>query len=215
MAKNLFKKAKDTAPKTSKAKDEKVRVRVKDEDFFSKISQLELLQERMKADKASADMIADEIKEIGKTEWSKLYEKTGKNPGSIMLESKNNLDTAQLMFVPSDKYITINEDRFNYLSETFGEDSVEEKTAFEFDNEMVDKYGEILSRLIEECDEIDEDDKEKIIKAKTSFSVAKGSIDKLATMSEAAEIEIVDVVEEIKPVIAIKNVEVVKGSAIV
>lgn len=209
---NLFNKAKKSAtPKTTKAKDEKVRVRVADADFFDKIQTLEQLQENMKRDKAQADMISDEIKEIGKTEWSKVYDKTGKNPGSIMLEAKSGLDTAQTMFVPSDKYISINEDRANYLVEIFGEDAVEEKTTFSFDGEMVDKYGEVLSQLIEGCDDIDDEDKEKIIKAITSYSVAKGTIDKLKDMSEDSEMDIVSVVEEVKPVIAIKNVEVIKG----
>jgi len=210
--KNLFDKAKKSAtPKTTKAKDEKVRVRVKDADFFEKIQTLETLQENMKRDKAQADMIADEIKEIGKVEWANVYNKTGKNPGSIMLEAKDGMDTAQTMFVPSDKYITINEDRANYLVETFGETAVEEKTTFAFDNEMVDKYGEVLSGLIESCDEISDEDKEKIIKAVTAYSVAKGTIDKLKDYSEDTDMEIVSIVEEVKPVIALKNVEVIKG----
>jgi len=209
--KNLFTKAKQSAPKTAKAKDEKVRVKVADSDFFDKIKRLQDLQENMKRDKAEADMISDEVKEIGKVEWSKVYDKTSKNPGSIMLESKSGLDLAQTMFVPTDKYITINEDRANYLVEKFGEDVVEEKTSFSFDNEMVDKYGEILSQLIEASDEIDEDDKEKIIKAVTSYSVAKGTIDKLKLMSQNTDTDIVDIVEEIKPVIALKNVEVING----
>lgn len=210
--KNLFDKAKKSAtPKATKAKDEKVRVLVDSDNFFEKIQNLETLQENMKRDKAQADMISDEIKEIGKVEWSKVYNKTGKNPGSIMLEAKDGLDTAQTMFVPSDKYITINEDRANYLVETFGETSVEEKTTFQFDNEMVDKYGEILSSLIEACDEITDQDKEKIIKAVTTYSVAKGTIDNLKDYSEETDMEIVDIVEEVKPVIALKNVEVIKG----
>ena len=212
MAGNLFNKAKKSAtPKTAKAKDEKVRVKVADSDFFDKIKRLQDLQENMKRDKAEADMISDEVKEIGKVEWSKVYDKTSKNPGSIMLESKSGLDLAQTMFVPTDKYITINEDRANYLVEKFGEDVVEEKTSFSFDNEMVDKYGEILSQLIEASDEIDEDDKEKIIKAVTSYSVAKGTIDKLKLMSQNTETHIVDIGEEITPVIALKNVEVING----
>ena len=128
-----------------------------------------------------------------------------------MLESKSGLDTAQLMFVPSDKYISINEDRANYLTETFGEGAVEEKTTFSFDNEMVDKYGEILSQLIEACEDIDESDKEKIVKATVSYSVAKGTIDKLKDYSEETSMDIITIVEEVKPVIAIKNVEVIKG----
>jgi hypothetical protein len=209
---NLFAKAKKSAPaKTTKAKDEKVRVKVKDADFFDKIQRLQELQDNMKRDKAEADMISDEVKEIGKVEWSKVYDKTSKNPGSIMLEAKSGLDTAQMMFVPSDKYISINEDRAKYLTETFGEAAVEEKTSFSFDSEMVDKYGEILSQLIEACDEIDEDDKEKIVKSVVSFSVAKGTIDKLKDYSQEADMEIYNIVEEVKPVIAVKNVEVIKG----
>ena len=76
---------------------------------------------------------------------------------------------------------------------------------------MVDKYGEIISQLIEESDEISDEDKEKIIKATTVWSVSKGSIDKLKEYSETSNMEIADVVEEIKPVVAIKNVEVIKG----
>lgn len=209
---SLFEKAKKSAPaKTTKSKDEKVRISIKEEGFFDKIKTLETLQERMKRDKAEADMISDEVKEIGKAEWSRLYDKTGKNPGSVMLEAKEGLDVSQVMLVPSDGYIKIGEDRAEYLVETFGEDIVEEKTNFSFDSEMVQKYGEILSQLIESCDEIDEDDKEKIVKATVSYSISKGTIDKLKTYSNKTDIEISSIVEEIKPIIAIKNVEVIKG----
>ena len=177
MAKNLFAKAKQSAPKkTAKGKDDKVRIRIEDSSFFDKVSKLEALNDRMKADKAKADMISDELRDISKTEWAKLYQKTGKNPGSVMLEHVNETeDTAQLMFVPTDKYITINSERAEALREEFGEEIVEEKTTFSFDNEMIEKYGEVISRLIEESDEISDRDKEKIIKAVTVFSVANVS----------------------------------------
>lgn len=204
---NLFKKAKETAPeKTTKAKDSKVRVTVADPEFFDKVDRLSFLNDNMKREKAEADMIHDEIKDLGKTEWSKLYQNTGKNPGTIVLEAKNGLDVAQLQFVPSDKYITINKDRAESLIETYGEEIVEENTTFQFDNAMIEKYGEVLSNLIENCDEIADTDKEKIIKAVTTFAVAKGTIDKLKTYGDVDML-----VEEVKPVISLKNVEVVKG----
>jgi hypothetical protein len=56
------------------------------------------------------------------------------------------------------------------------------KNYFLFDNEMIEKYGEVLSRMIEECAEIAERDREKIIKAVTSYSVAKGTIDNFKSM---------------------------------
>lgn len=212
MPTNLFAKAKKTAaPKATKAKDEKLRIKVKDSEFFDKVERLEELQENMKRDKASADLIHDEIKEIAKSEWSKVFDKTSKNPGSVMLEARRDQDIAQMMFVPSDKYISINEDRATYLVEAYGEDAVEEKTSFSFDNEMVDKYGEILSQLICDCEDIDEDDKEKIIKATRSFSIKKGSIDKFKEFAEEADLKVLDVVEEFRPVVGLKNVEVIRG----
>jgi hypothetical protein len=206
MATNLFSKAKSTAPAKSAKKDEKVRINLNDPDFFNKISLLENLQDRMKSDKAQSDMLADEIKDLSKEEWVRLYEKNGKNPGSVFVESIVDGETAQVMFVPSDKYITLNPDRAEVLIEKFGQDIVEEKTTFAFDNDMIEKYGEVLSNLIMNCDDISDDDKERIIKASTSYSVAKGTIDKMKSYGPVMEI-----MDEVKPVIALKNVEVVKG----
>jgi hypothetical protein len=203
---NLFAKAAKSAPKKAKGKDEKVRIRVKDASFFDKVSKLEALNDQMKSAKAKADMLADEIKEVSKSEWANLYDKTGKNPGSVMIEAVSGEDTAQVMFLPTDKYITITEDRADELRDAYGDEIVEEKTTFSFDNEMIEKYGEILSALIENSDDIDEDDKERIIKAVTVFSVAKGTIDKLKTYGDVTE-----VMESVRPVVALKNVEVIKG----
>ena len=205
---NLFAKAKKSAPaKTTKAKDEKVRIKIEDTSFFDKIEKLEVLQDQMKVAKAKADMISDELRDLGKSEWAKLYDQTGKNPGSVMLEQVNDADdVAQLMFVPTDKYITITPERAEELQETYGAEIVEEETTFSFDSAMIEKYGEILSRLIEESDEIAEKDKEKIIKATTKYSVAKGTIDKFAAYGDVNE-----VMEAVKPVVALKNVEIIKG----
>ena len=208
MATNLFAKAKKTAPaKTTKAKDKKVRLVVDDSNFFDKVQTLETLQETLKSAKAKADLISDELKDIAKDKWAAQYESTKVNPESVMIVQENeNGDTAQFMFVPTDKYISINEERAEELKEAYGEDIVEEKTTFSFDNDMIEKYGEVLSMLIENCDEITDADKEKIIKAVTAYSVAKGTIDKFNQYGE-----VVEMIETVKPVVAIKNVEIIKG----
>ena len=205
---NLFKKAASkSAVEPKKAKDEKVRIKIEDPSFFDKVQKLEVLNDSMKSAKAKADMISDELRDLGRDEWSKLYEKMGKNPGSVMLEHVNDSDdTAQFMLVPTDGYIKISADRAEELRETYGEEVVEEKTTFGFDSTMIEKYGEILSRLIEESTEIAEKDKEKIITATTTFSVAKGTIDNLSKLGDVKE-----VMEAVKPIVALKNIEVVKG----
>ena len=69
MATNLFTKAKKAAPAKPAAKDTKKVIKITDPSFFGKVEKLQQLQDRMKADKAKADMFADEIKDLGKEEW--------------------------------------------------------------------------------------------------------------------------------------------------
>jgi hypothetical protein len=208
MAGSLFSKAKKAAPaKPAKAKEQKVRIPVDDPDFFEKVSKLEELNDTMKSAKAKADLISDELKGIAKDKWVELYQDTKKNPESVMIVQENEMgDTAQFMFVPTDRYITINEERAEELKEEYGDEIVDEKTTFSFDDLMIEKYGEILSEMIENCDEIPDKDKEKIIKATTTYTVAKGTIDKFLVYGEAAEL-----METVKPVVALKNIEVIKG----
>jgi len=204
---NLFAKAaKAAVTKTTEKKDTKVRIKVEDSNFFEKIKSFEILNDRMKSDKAKADMISDEIKDLGKEKWAELYQKNGKNPGSVMLESRIGEDVAQVMFIAADKYISVNAEKAETLREAYGDNIIEEKTTFAFDNEMIEKYGEVLSKLIETSSEIDESDKGKIIKAVTAFSIAKGTIDVLKGYGDVSKI-----MEEVKPVISLKGAEVIKG----
>ena len=204
---SLFDKAKKTsAVKTTAAKDKKIRLQVTDPNFFSKVEKLEQLNDTLKSAKAQADMISDEIKDLAKSEWVDYYSQTGKNPESVMIVQEVAGDTAQVMFIPTDKYITVTEARAEELRETYGEEIVEEDTTFAFDSAMIEKYGEVLSMLIENCSDITDADKEKIIKATTKYSVAKGTIDKLNQYGDVQE-----VMEAVRPVVALKNVEVIKG----
>ena len=209
MAKDtLFSKARKTSVKeTAKPKDEKIRLKVEDPSFFDKILNLEKLQDAIKSAESKVTVLMDEVKQIGKELWSKKYADMGKNPGSVMLEARSGEDIAQAMLLPSDKYISINADRAEQLREQYGDSIVEETTTFAFDSEMVDKYGEVISNMIEMSDEISDEDKSKIIKAVTKFSVAKGTIDKFKEYSE----DVYSVMEDVKPVVALKGPEVIKG----
>ena len=90
--------------------------------------------------------------------------------------------------------------------EEYGDDIVEEATTFAFDESMIEKYGEVLSNLITSCDEIADADKDKIIKAVTKFTIAKGTIDVMKTYGKVNE-----VMEAIRPVVMLKGPEVIKG----
>lgn len=204
---NLFGQAKKTGAKTTTKKGtEKTRISIDTVEFFENIEDMNTLQTRMKSDKAKLDMISDEVKDLAKVKWAEQFETEGKNPGSVMLESTVNGDTAQVMFIAQDKYITIGEERAEELSETFGEDIVSEDTTFSFDSRMIAKYGEVLSNLIMGSDDIEEADKAKIIKAATKYSVAKGTIEKLDNYGDVSS-----VMEAVRPVVMLKGPEVING----
>ncbi len=207
MATNLFTKAKKTAVKATPAKeDKKPRITITDPEFFKKIEKMEDLQASIKSSEGKLTMISDEIRDLGREKWAELYTEMGRNPGSVMLEGKNGEDIGQIMILPSDKYITINADRAESLKEMYGDEIVEESTTFAFDNEMIEKYGEVLSSLIENSDDIAEADKSKIVKAVVKLNVAKGTIDKLSKYGN-----VLKVMEDVRPVVALKGAEVIKG----
>jgi hypothetical protein len=203
---NLFQKAKTKETPKAKKKDEKVIVTIDNSDFYDKVEELQILQDRQKRDKAKADLLSDDVKTTSKSEWLKLYKSTGKNPDTILIQAEGEGGTvASVMFCPTDKYITISPERADELKEKY-EDIVDEKTVFTFNNDMLDKYGEVLSRMIMESSDIRDEDKAKIIESSTSFSIKKGSIDNMNKWGDVEEI-----CEEIRPVVALKNIEIIKS----
>ena len=212
---SLFNKAKKAAPeKKVDPKKAKPRVTVTNPGFFDVLKRQAYLKAQIKSFEAESDLLDDKIKEVGKEEWAKLYEKGGVNPESIMIEAKENKDTAQCMLLVADKYIIINQERADYLKEQFGEEIVNTVDKYEFDKEMVEKHGEVISDLIMNCDLIPDEDKERIIKATVTNSVAKGTIDKLKIYADKAGCSVGDMVDIVKPVTSTKNVEYIEASAV-
>ena len=212
---SLFKKAKDTAPeKKVSAKEQKVRVMVDKPGFYDMVKRQSIVLEQIKTLQAEADLNADEIKETGKEEWAKLFDKTGVNPESIMIVAKDGEDTAQFMHLMSDKYIIIDQQRADWLKEQFGNEIVTESETYQFDKDMVEKYGEVISDLIMNCDQIAELDKERIIKAVVKNEVAKGTIDKLSIYAKAKEMSVLEMVDVVKPVCSTKNVSYIPATTI-
>ena len=212
---SLFAKAKKAAPeKPAKAKAAKPRITVDIPGFFEKLKRQAFLKKEIKSYEAESELLDEEIKEVGKSEWAKMYESDGVNPESVMIEAKHNNDTAQFMLLVADKYIIINQERADYLKETYGEDIVTTAETYEFDTKMVEKYGEVISDLIMNSDQIADEDKEKIIKAKVTNTVAKGTIDKLKIYADKTECSVADMIEVVKPVTSTKNVEYIEATAV-
>ena len=202
---NLFKVAKEKGATASPA-PQKTEVEVNDPKFHLSLTRLAEVNKQIDELSAESSVLAAEVKERSISEFAKLYESSGKYPGSFIIRGvgMKKLPTASLMFIPTDKYIKIGEDRYNELVDTYGEDIATEKTTYNMNSELVEKYGEILSNAIAKIKEIPESDKAKLISAITSFEVKKGTISELDKFGGT----IPEMLEEVKPIYQLKNIKV-------
>jgi hypothetical protein len=197
----IFDKAKQTnAGKTAK-KNEKPSIVITGTEFDENLKKFANLKKEVDEKTAEMKSAQSVVKEACVDKYCELYTSTKSNPGSITVKSETG---ANVMFLPTDKYITVDETQAGALKETYGDAIVEEKTVFSFNNEMLEKYQEVLADMIENSDKIAKDDKDKLIVAATSYSVAKGSIDKAITVGKDVKAFIGD----IQPVFTMKNAKV-------
>lgn len=198
MAKNLFEK--------SKTKEEIRKVTIEDEKFFSDVKKLEYIKDEIKEKEKDSKKITSYLKEVSLNKWLELYKDERGNPGTVIFESVHEEEIANLMFVPSDRYIKVNEKSAKSLKETYGEDVIEEEVKFSFNQEMVEKYGSIISDFIQQSDDIEDDDKDKIIEAVKLYSVKKGVIDELDEYGDVKK-----VFDSVKPVVSMKDIKIIKS----
>jgi hypothetical protein len=200
---NLF--DKKNAKKTT-AKAEKVEVQIKEPKFHMDLGRLAQVTKEIDELSAEAAVLHGEIKDRGITEFQKLYQATDRYPGSFMVKASGlkGAAPASYMFIPTDRYLKIDEDRASELQNEFGESIVEETTTYTMDAKLIEKYGAIISELIGKCKAISDDDKGNLISIATSYAVKKGTISEL----HKYEGTIPEILEEIKPIYQIKNIKI-------
>lgn len=195
---NLFKTAKEKAPKASK-KSDKLIVDVKGAEFDQNLIKMAQLEAQIDQLTAELEMAKGIVKEIGVQTFENVYTKNGGYPGSFILASESD---ASIMIVPMDKYLKCDEARFNDLKESYGADVVTEKTEFVLNPVLLEKYGEVLSDLIQNSTDIADDDKDELFQAKVSYSVSKGAIEKAFTWGKG---QVSQFMLDIQPIFAMKG----------
>jgi len=196
---NLFAAAKTAAPaKPAKAQKEVVKI----DSIASDLERLAQVQEQIDALTAEAKLLTETVKSESINAFVELYEKKNSYPGSFEIEA----GTASMLFIPMDKYITINEERAGELQAKYGEEIVEEQTTFTMDAALIEKYGEEISNLIMKSKKIEEADKMKLISANVKYAVKKGTISVIT--DKFADYGVDEVVMDVKPVFSMKNVKI-------
>lgn len=196
---NLFAAAKTAAPaKPAKAQKEVVKI----DSIASDLERLAQVQEQIDALTAEAKLLTETVKTESINAFVDLYEKKASYPGSFEIEAGK----ASMLFIPMDKYITINEERAAELSSKYGIDMVEEQTTYTMDAALVEKYGEEISNLIMKSKKISDEDKLKLIGANVKYAVKKGTISVIT--DKFSDFGVDEVVMDIKPVFSMKNVKI-------
>jgi len=198
MAKNLFAKAKEKTPKAN-AKNDKLNIKIRGSEFDENLIKITILEAQIDQLTAELEISKGIVKEVGVKTFEDVYILNGGYPGSFILSSDSD---ASIMFVPMDRYIKCDENRFNDLKEAYGDDVVTEKTEFVINPNLLDKYGEVISNLIENCPDIDDNDKTELFQAKITYSVSKGAIEKAFTWGKG---KVSDFIRDIQPVFSMKG----------
>jgi hypothetical protein len=196
---NLFAKAKVKAAKVADKKNDKLNITIKGSEFDQHLTDIANLQAQIDMLEAQLAVAQGYVKEVGQKTFVDVYTKTGGYPGSFILSSDSQ---SSIMFVPMDKYIKCDENRFNDLKDTYGDDVVTEKTEFVLNPVLLDKYGEVLSDLIQNSPDIADDDKGELFQAKVAYSVSKGAIEKAFTWGKG---KVNDFIRDIQPIFAMKG----------
>jgi len=199
---NLFGKAKKTGTKKAAKKDDKIIVDVKGKEFAEKLEQFANLKAKMDELKAELAMSQAFVKEVGTEEFANLVETKKVNVGSFILSSETG---GRVMVLPTKKYIKIDEAGAETLQETYGEDIVTEDTKYGFNTKILMKNMEVISDLIQDSDKISDSDKENLIEATTTYTVEKDALDKVYTLAKETKSEVLEVIEDLQPVVMLKN----------
>lgn len=148
-----------------------------------KIQNYQNLKASIEAQTAELKMIEGDIKVTGKELFLSEYLKQKSTPDNFKMMDETG---AVCQFVVMDKYTIVDETKAAMLENFDG--LVDEKVEYKFNADLVAKYGGILSQLIHNCKQIEDEDKPLLITGEKTFCVKKGSIDRLLQYDEPTQI---------------------------
>jgi hypothetical protein len=187
---NLFAAAK---PAAASSASKKTKEDVLVPGIADRIARYDALKAIIKNAEAEKEVIGGALKEVGKEKFLELYELRRRNPETFNLADEDE----KIMFIVMDKYIKVEPEKAGMLENYPG--LLETTTTYKFNPALLDKTGEIVSRLILESTELSDDEKANLIVAETKIGIKSGSIDRLMDYDNPAQI-----FDLIEPILALK-----------
>ena len=188
---NLFA-ATTTKTAAPKKADKKV---VSAHELGDKVKRFADLKNQIDALTGELKMIEGDIKGKGRELFVQEYKRERRTPENFKIQDQTG---SSCLFIVMDKYTAVDEEKAAILKDFDG--LLGENVVYKFNTELVEKYGSILSELILNCPDIADEDKGNLISGERTYSVNKGSIDRLLQFSNPEQ-----VMELINPICAIKK----------
>jgi len=137
---------------------------------------------------------------VAKESMIELYNSNKCFPGTITVVSGN----MNFKFITSDNYKKIDKDRFNELVDLYGSQVVEEQTIISFNNYILLKHKEHISKLIMGSKQLSKEEKANLFVKETFYSVRKGIIKDLLSIVKS---KVNAIIEDIQPIFSIKSLQ--------
>jgi len=188
---NLFATA-TKVKETTKKTDKKV---IQAPELGDKVKRFAELKQIIDSATGELKMIEGDIKATGKGLFMKEYLSQKSTPDNFKIQDEAGFTC---MFICMDKYTIVDENKAGILANFEG--LLAENVVYKFNADLVEKYGAVLSELILNCSDIDDLDKGNLISGEKTFSVQKGSIDRLMQYDSPEA-----VFELINPIVALKK----------
>lgn len=194
---NIFDKAKSKGT-SKKAENHEVVILPKLEKSLSRMEEINKKIAELEAEKAILDT---EVRDAGKESMIKLYNGKKRFPGTLKIEAGQ----MSYQFITSDRYKKIDEERFDELSEKYGEEIVEENTTYSFNTKILLKHMDHISKLLMGSKELSDEDKDNLLESDTSYVVKKGTIKDLFLITKDEDVS--EIIEDIQPIFSIKSIK--------
>lgn len=200
---NLFDRSKD--------KTDKIILEIEDDNLYENLDYINNLDLEIQTLNTKKEDLKDIFKNIGKEKFIDIYNNQGDRVKSIQIICKNSEGLKNsVLYTINDKYNKIDKEDVKYLTNKYDDSIISENVIYKVNNDMINKYSQVISDLIINCDEIEESDKEKIISASIEYSIKKGSIDELYNIKESYLYDINEIYQDIKPIDALQKPKKIK-----
>jgi hypothetical protein len=164
-------------------------------ELGDKVKRFADLKNQIDALTGELKMIEGDIKGKGRELFVQEYKRERRTPDNFKIQDQTG---SSCLFIVMDKYTAVDEEKAAILKDFDG--LLGENVVYKFNTELVEKYGSVLSELILNCPDIADEDKGNLISGERTYSVNKGSIDRLLQFANPEQ-----VLELINPICALKK----------